>query len=100
MENDDSIPKLLGGLKFTNLIVKSSVKCTLDLVTGGGIELTIIALSWRQVVRIVGLESMYHHVPKLLATTAKMRLHRSFPKVKVSSIIMGSGSRMVNMRHA
>jgi hypothetical protein len=71
LKNDDTIPKLFGGLKITNLIVERPVKSTSDLVTGGGIELTIIVLSWRHVVRIDNLESFYHHIPKFLANSCE-----------------------------
>jgi hypothetical protein len=73
------------------------VKYPSFLVTSDGLELTIIELMWSLIAWIVGLESTYHHIPKILAT--KMRFHRNFPKGKVNSIKMGEFVGMVNIRH-
>jgi hypothetical protein len=70
---------------------------TLDLVSSHGVELKITLLVRRQVVWVNGLKSSNHHVPNLLATTSKMKFHKTFTIGKVGSIKMEWRPRIVDM---
>jgi hypothetical protein len=99
IKNNNPFPKIIGRLKVLDMVMELSMKSILNLVTSRGIELAIIILMGGQVIWVHGVESLDHHFPKLLVTSAKMRLHSRLPIGKVSSIKFGNISSIVNMWH-
>jgi hypothetical protein len=90
LEYYDSIPQLFSGLYVIDLIKELAVDATPNLVTGGGVELTVVEFGGGQPNGILWLPvSMNNDLPQLHAAAANMRFHRRFPKRKVSSIKMG-----------
>jgi hypothetical protein len=68
-----------------------AIDATSNLVTCRGIKLTVVELGGGQPNGILWLPvSIHDDLPHLHTAAANMRLHRGFPKIKVSSIKMGT----------
>jgi hypothetical protein len=64
-----------------------------DLVTSGGVELTLNLLFGRHALLINGHESILEDAPKLHANTSKMRMHARLPIEIVKFIKLGRSTR-------